>query len=504
VRRMLMIRASRTFEYDMRNDFFRHVQQLGQRFFHRTQTGDLMARATNDLNYVRMVAGPAVMYSIDLIQVPFALAYMIYLSPKLTAMALLPIPILSGLVYFLVMYIHRQSRRVQEQFSEVSALAQENLAGARIVKAYGIEERQLSRFTKSSDEYMWRNMYLGIVTNLAWPFVDLCVKATVLIIVWMGGVLVIQGEMGLDDLTVFLFCLFLLAMPLVDFGWVMSIYQRGSAGMNRISQVFGEDPEIRDDAHTLADVVQVRGAIEFDNVSFAYLREPVLHDINLSVKPGETVAIVGPTGSGKSTLVSLLTREYDPTEGEIRIDGIDLRTLPLKTARGLFGYVPQDTFLFSDSVRENLTLGRFDAPEERMNWACEAAQFLETVENLPDGYETVLGERGINLSGGQKQRLAIARALIREPEILVLDDALSSVDTHTEEQILSHLKDVASDRTCVIISHRVSTVQHADQILVLDNGRIVERGTHKQLLVSGGAYATLYERQLLEDELEED
>lgn len=501
--RKLIIGASREAEYDLRNDFFRHLQTLSREFFQRTQTGDLMARATNDLNYVRMFIGPGIMGTIDMMRLPFTLALMLYLSPWLTFLALMPLPFVSLLVYGFVMYMHRQSEAVQAQYSVVTSRVQENLAGARVVQAYGIADREIAAFRAESEKYLRENMKLASVMSLAWPLLGAVIGFTVLLVLWRGGFMVIRGTLGLDGFTGFVVCLLILIWPLAEFGWILSLYQRGRVGMNRINEIFAETPIIRDDESTCAGADVTAGAIRFEHVSFAYGSHPVLEDIDFEVNPGQTVALVGLTGSGKSTLVSLLTREYDPVQGRVLIDEVDARRIPVKALRAAIGYVPQDAFLFSDTVRANLTFGRPDATPEAIAHACDVAQFTETIERLPSGLDTLLGERGVNLSGGQKQRLTIARALIRDPIILILDDALSSVDTHTEELILQRLKPVAASRTTVIISHRISTIRHADLILVLDNGRIVDRGIHEDLLRRGGLYGRLYERQLLEEELEQ-
>lgn len=501
--RMLMIGASRKFEFDLRNDYFRQIQRLSQDFFHRVKTGDIVARATNDLNYVRSFVGPGVMGTVDLVRLPFTLGWMLYISVRLTLIALMPLPIVSFAVYLFVMYINRQSKVVQEQFSTVSNRAQENLAGARVVKAYSVADRELRDFRGDCAAYMRENIKLAAMTSLAWPVIGFMVGAIMMLVTWRGGLMVIRGQILRGDLIGFIVCFALLAEPLVGFGWVLTLYQRGAVGMNRISEWLVAEPSIRDTERTRSDITALRGAVNFRNVQFGYAKSPALYDISFDVPAGKTVAIVGPTGSGKSSIVSLLTREYDPLRGTVAVDGIDLREVPIRVLRDAIGYVPQDTFLFSDTIRANLTFGRTDASPRELDYACEVAQFRETVEQLPEGYDTLLGERGVNLSGGQKQRLAIARAILRDPEILILDDALSSVDTHTEERILQKLKDVTSKRTSVIISHRISTIRHADVILALRDGRIVERGNHDDLVKRGGLYADMYLRQLLEDELED-
>ena len=503
IQRTLIIGASRHFEYDLRNDYLHHILRLSQSFFHRAPTGDIMARATNDLNFVRMLLGPGVMGSVNILQAPATVGLMLYYSPMLTLVTLIPLPFVSLMVYGFVMYNHYQSKRVQEQFSVLSTRAQENLAGARVVQAYGIAQREAKTFEAESRKYMSESLKLAIAQALMWPFIGIVVGGLLVIIVWQGGGMVIEGELPIAAFSAFLICLVMLAWPIAEFGWVLTIYQRGIVGMNRINEFFAVEPEIRDTEHTRTDITVLDGALAFEGVSFAYDAQVVLHDISFSIEAGETAAFVGPTGCGKSTILSLVMREFDPAEGRVLLDGVDARVLPVRVLRGAMGYVPQDTFLFSDTVWNNLTFGRTEATADEVQFACEVAQFAETVAELPRGYDTLLGERGINLSGGQKQRLAIARAVVRDPRILILDDALSAVDTHTEEEILTRLKAVAASRTTLIVSHRVSAVRHADTIFVMDDGRIVERGTHGELVALGGAYARMYERQLLEEQLEE-
>lgn len=502
--RRLLIRASRKCEYDLRSDFYEHIQSLSREFFHRRQTGDLMARATNDLNYVRMFIGPGIMGAMDMLQLPLTLAVMMYLSPRLTLLAMVPLPLVSVLVYVFVTYMHRQTQRVQDQYGVVTSKVQENLSGARVVQAYGIGDREERAFRKESERYMRENMRLASVIALAYPLVGLLVAFMVLLVIWRGGVMVIEGVLGLDNLTAFVIALVMLVWPLAQLGWILTLYQRGAAGMARINEIFAEKPAVRDTPDTVDGFAVTEGAVAFDGAGFSYAGgPPALTDISFEIPAGGTVAIVGPTGSGKSTLVSLLAREYDVTAGAVRVDGTDVRRIALHVLRGAIGYVPQDVFLFSDSIRANVAFGRPDATQAELERACEMAQLTETIRELPQGYDTVLGERGINLSGGQKQRVALARVLLMEPAILVLDDALSSVDTQTEARILHHLRQFMRARTSIIISHRISAVQDADFIVVLDGGRVVQRGPHAALLAEGGLYGRLYERQLLEQELEQ-
>lgn len=501
--RVLMIGASRLFEYDIRNDLFAHAQRLSRRFFNKTPTGDIMARATNDLNFVREFVGPGIMGTIDLVRVPVTLAMMLYLSTRLTLISLVPLPLISLMVYGFIRYSHRQSKKVQELFSVVNTSVQENLAGARVVKAYGMEEQAAGHFEVHARKYMRENIMLSAVMSFGFPFIGSIIGLITLVVVWQGGGMVIAGTLPLADFTAFMIYLTMLVFPLAHFGWILTLYQRGAVGMNRIAQITTAAPDIWDDEQTNGDAEVAGGGITFENVSFGFTPDtPMLDSLDFEAPAGATVAIVGPTGCGKTSLVSLIAREYDVDEGRILVDGHEIRTIPVRRLRGAIGYVPQDAFIFSDSIRENLRMGRPEATDADILAACGVAQFTSALEEMPKGLDTLLGERGINLSGGQKQRLSLARAILREPRILILDDSLSAVDTHTEEQILRGLRGVMAERTSFIVSHRISTIRHADLILVLSDGRIAERGGHDDLLVEGGIYARMYERQLLEEALE--
>jgi len=518
--RTLMIGASRHFEYDLRNAYFRQLQRLSASFFQRMPTGDLMARATSDINQIRDFMGPGVMGSVDMIRLPFTLGMMLFLSPRLTLCALLPLPALTVLVYLFVRFMNRQSKIVQEIYAELSTRVQENLAGARVVKAFGIEDRETERFRRKTAEYMRANVKLAAVTSFAWPLIDLLVGMAVLLVIWQGGRMVIENRLTLGDLTAFLITMIMLAWPLIQFGWVLTLYQRGAVSMNRLSAILDETPEIADDGRTVPDARITAGRIQFEGVSFRYPPPPeadteaahaagpnrpcAVDNVCFEVPAGTTLAIVGPTGSGKSTLLSLLCREFEPQTGRILIDGQPLETLPIRTLRHALGCVPQDVFIFSESIRENIRLGRPDAADAEILDAVRVAGFLADLQEMPRALDTLLGERGVNLSGGQKQRMALARALVCNPAILLLDDTLSSVDTRTEELILRELRGYMAGRTGIIVSHRISSIRHARRIVVLADGCIVESGTHDQLVALGGLYAGLHRRQLLETHLEEE
>lgn len=508
--RQLLNSISRRIECDLRDDFFRHLLRLDAPFYGTWRTGDIMSRATNDTLAVRQAAGPAVMYAVNTTVISiFALSLMMWISPRLTLLAIIPMVFLPPVVLGFGKVIHRRFERIQEQYSDLSTLTQENLTGVRLVRAYVQEEDQGRRFRAMNQEYLARNLHLVKAQGLFHPILSLLTGLAMVILLWIGGGEVMRGAITVGDFVAFTFYLNLLTWPLIALGWVVNLFQRGEASMGRLNAVLQTRPSIEPGAGSEVSEARARGAIEFRGVGFQYpgSHRPVLRDLSFRVEPGETVAIVGPTGSGKSTLVSLLPRLHDPTEGMILLDGVPLVEMDPVSLRRQVGMVPQDSFLFSDSIAANIGLGLEPADgaelDARVRAAAEVAQFHEQVQDFPKGYGTLLGERGINLSGGQKQRAALARALARDPMILILDDALSAVDTHTEARILEGLRTALAGRTAFLISHRVSAVMHADRILVLDDGALVESGTHGELLARGGTYASLLRRQLLEQEVGE-
>ncbi|HLE78248.1 MAG TPA: ABC transporter ATP-binding protein [bacterium] len=501
--RLHILGAARSIEYEIRNDFFAHLQQMHQAYFQHTRTGDLMTRAVSDLNTVQRFVGPGIMHFFStLITATIAVGFMLSINAALTLYLIVILPMVSLTFIVLGPMIHRRYESVQEQFSTVSAKAQENFSGIRVVKAFAQEPYEVEQFAVLNREYIRRNLAVIRTDGALWPLMMFFLGLAAVVLLWQGGDAVIAGRITLGQFVQFSGYLALLSWPMIALGWVINLMQRGRASMKRLDEVFGARSRIADTPDARA-VPEIRGDIEFRDVSFAYNGTPVLEHIELRVPAGSTVAIVGPLGSGKSTLVNLIPRLFDVTDGQVLIDGIDVRRLRLDDLRRHIGFVPQETFLFSETLHENIGYGLEVAEAARVQEAAGIARIAGDIADFPHGYETVVGERGVTLSGGQKQRTAIARAVARDPRILILDDALSSVDTNTEEAILSGLRGVMASRTAILISHRVSTVRHADQIVVLADGRIVERGTHDELLATGGVYADLYRKQLLEEELEE-
>lgn len=520
--RWILIGVSRDIEYDIRSDLLKRLLALEPEFYVRNRTGELMSRATNDLNSVRMVLGPGIMYSATTLSTMImAIIIMLAISPSLTLWVLLPAPVVAVAVWFFGKTIHELYEIIQAALATLTARVQENLSGVRIIRAYAQEEAEIRAFDEPNREYVSRNIRLIRTWSMFMPSLTALSGTSFLVLLWQGGHQLLNGQISLGALIAFNGFLALLIWPMIALGWVTNIFQRGAASMGRLNFILTAKPNIDDRAAVLPKDATPQGDIEFRNLTFTYPTtlsgvngsngsgksngrspHPVLSDINLKIPAGSTLAVVGPTGCGKTTLAALVARLWEAPEGTVFIDGRPIRHWPLEALRRSIGYVPQDTYLFSETVGGNITFGLPDYNPERASEAAEIASLHGDIEDFAAGYDTAVGERGITLSGGQKQRTAIARAIVRDPRILILDDALSSVDTQTEERILSGLRGVMGGRTTILISHRTSTVKNADQIVVLRDGRIIECGTHDQLLERGGYYADLYQKQLLEEELE--
>jgi ATP-binding cassette subfamily B multidrug efflux pump len=500
--RVILIGMSRDIEFDLRNDLFDHLVTLSSDFYARYRTGDIMARATNDLNAVRMMLGPGLMYWTEtMLTFILAVGVMAWVDWPLTLIALVPAPLVSLVVVLFGRMIHTRFEQIQGMFSDISSRVQENLAGVRVVRAYVQEEAELKNFDRLNKEYVGRNISLARASGMFMPLLQCLIGVAFLIVLWAGGSRLLAHKLSLGNFVMFNMYMGMLVWPMIALGWVVNLMQRGNASLARIYEVMEQRPAIAapEDPKSLENV---RGEIEFRNVSVRYGDACSLDNVSIRIPAGATIAIVGHTGSGKSTLVHLIPRMMDPTTGAVVVDGNDVREYSPKDLRRHIGFVPQETFLFSASLADNIAFGVKEATPEQIREAADLAGLSSDIAEFPNGFETMVGERGITLSGGQKQRTAIARAILRNPKILILDDALSSVDTLTEERILSGLQEVVHGRTTILISHRVSTVRHADRIFVLEHGAIVEQGNHSDLIGKGGYYADLYQKQLLEEELQ--
>ncbi|MBO6575643.1 MAG: ABC transporter ATP-binding protein [Rhodothermales bacterium] len=502
--RQTVVVASRHIEFDLRNRLYDHLQRLSHGFYVQHSTGDLITHATSDIEQVRRYIGPALMYTTRaVVVIVMAMSVMFIISPGLTAWALIPMPFLALSVFFVARMVHERSDKLQAQYSVLTSRVQESLSGVRVLKAYAREHAEQDAFEVESAGYRERSLDLAMV-DAAWrPVFLVLVGLSTILVVWQGGHLVEQGVITIGNIAEYIIYVALMTWPVAAFGFVISMVQRAAASMSRLQKIFDAEPDVFDGDETDASLVSVKGALKFERVGFRYPDgdEPVLRDLDFEVPAGTTLGIVGRTGSGKTTLVELIPRLLNATSGRVLVDGRPVDQYPLEVLRTAIGYVPQEVFLFSDTVAGNIAFGRMDASEALIDRASEEADLLENIRQFPKGFETFVGERGITLSGGQKQRTSIARALVREPSILVMDDALSAVDVQTERTILGHLRKHFGQRTIVIVSHRISAVQEADQILVLDDGTIAEMGTHDVLMARDGLYANLYRKQLLEEEL---
>jgi ATP-binding cassette subfamily B protein len=502
--RYVMLDASRRSEYAMRNDLFAHLQRMHLAYFQHQRIGDLMARMTNDLTWVRQMMGPGLMQgSFTVMVFTFSVLSMLSVSVKLTLIAMVLTPLASITFWYIGRSVHVRFERLQAQFGDMSTKAQENFSGIRVVKAFSQEDSETKDFARVNRVYFNRAVALMAMQGLIWPSMSFILGIAVLSVLYVGGQDAIRGELSIGDLVQFIAYLYLLQMPMINIGWISNMFQAGWASLGRLQEIFNAAPKITDPIDPVT--APIRGEVEFRDVSFAYGQTIELHNVTFKVPAGGSLAIVGPTGSGKTTLVNLIPRLFDAQQGEILIDGINVKRRPLEQLRRAVGYVPQETFLFSVPLRENVGFGLDDRlTDSQLEWAGDISQLNKDVEDFPARYDTMIGERGVTLSGGQKQRAAIARAVAKDPRVLILDDALSAVDTYTESEILRRLRGVMRERTSIVVAHRISTVKDADEILVLDDGRIVERGSHRDLLERNGLYAQMYRRQLLEEELEVD
>lgn len=504
--RQTIIVVSREIEYDLRGDFWSHIQKLPLRYFQNNSTGNIMSHATNDINAIRSFIGPAVMYSIDTsIRLLIVVAIMMSMNFSLTIYALLPLPFLSYGVYRVGKLIHEKYVKIQENFSQLTTRAQENFSGIRVIKSFVREENEIKRWRELSKEFLRKNMNLIRIQAMITPILTVITGISIIVVIWIGGGKVISGEMSLGEIAAFVAYLSILIWPVIAFGWVMNIIQQAEASMKRLNKIFSEPYEIDDSEKTDLSIKELKGEIEFNNVSFRYSDNlpKVLNNINLKIPIGSTLAVIGHTGSGKTSLINLIPRLYDVTDGEVKIDGKNVKEIPLDILRTNIAVVQQESFLFSDTVNGNLSYGLRTIDIDKVKEVSRIATFDKDVETFTKGYETMVGERGITFSGGQKQRASLARALAADPKILILDDSFSAVDTQTEERILKNLKEFMKNRTSIIISHRISTVKDADNIIVIHNETIAEQGTHNELVALNGIYADLHYKQLLEKELEE-
>ncbi len=502
--RIYIIGTEKKLEYELRKKLFDHMLTLSSKYYNTHKTGDLMAHATNDINAVRMAAGMGVLLLVDTVFLTISVIIIMLatIDIRLTLIALSPLPLIAIFSMVFGKFIHKRFTQVQEAFSGLTERVQESLSGIRVVKAFVQERPVLEQFNAASQKSLEKNMRLAKLWGIMFPLGQMVATLSYIIAFSYGGIQVINGHISLGEFIAFNTYLGLLIWPMMSFGWIMNIVQRGSASLDRINVILTAIPDIKD--NDPLPIGSIEGHIEFENVSFSYNKkqEPVLKDININLEPGRTLAIIGETGSGKTSLVNLILRLYDISGGKLKIDGSPIDRIPLSTLRTSIGYVPQDSFLFSTSIRENIAFGVEKASIKEIEEAAKTAQIYDNIMDLPDGFDTIVGERGVTLSGGQKQRVSIARALIKDPKILILDDSLSAVDTDTEERILQGLKVIMKDRTSIIIAHRISSIKHADEIIVLDNGQIVERGRHDRLIDLKGHYYSLYQKQLLEEELD--